>query len=295
MTDPISHFGKRYRRFLLLFGLLSPFIPLIFRSIIQKTIGRLMSPFNNQSEKFKSTLLTSLPGCDSEALWGEWRDSHTAFVMDFMNYRHLDKRWLEKHVTVENPVLLQQLKVNGGLLLTYHTHHQNTLCCALGLAGCKVSAVAAAPENSPLFPLIGKWARLVNSTSAQHFRGGDYFFTNDLRSLSRSVREALCDSNTLVCLADFSQSGSNAIEAILLGKRISPPTGIIEIALKLQTPIYVALFAPVQGKLTLRIAQLAPNIGLKQLIEEYFLFLENSIALNPSCWQGWEWYADLPH
>lgn len=258
-------------------------------------IGRWLNPFRLYGEKIRRATELALPGVPVEQTWHNWLNSHVQFVLDFLSYKTLDKVWLKHKVHIDDPESVTLLRESGGLLLTYHTHHQNTLCCALGLSGINISAIAALPERSPLFPFIGRWAQQVNTESAKHFGGGSYIFTDNLRILLRTTRKILAEGDVVLCLCDFHQPKPGIPSgAIFFDRFISPPTGTIEIAVKHGAPVYAAIFAPENGSLVLRIKRLDDSGGVDAIIKGYFSFLESNIRTNPACWQGWEWFEDLP-
>ena len=298
MSPELIDFAKRYSRLLNIFSRFTALTPRSFRPAWVFKLGRRLSPFNIYTDKVIRSIGLALPGHntgDIWDIWNKWRDSHIQFLLDFLIYRKLGAAWLQNSVYCSDEAALEALQQSGGLLLTYHTHHQNTMCCMFGLKGMKVSAVAASPADSPLFPHIGKWAVRVNTDSAMHFNGGSYIFTNNLRGLLNTTRQCLVKGEVLVSLCDFHQPKTEpASSGTLFGRCISPPTGVIEIALKYQVPIFVALFAPVKGKHCLHIAQLTAASHVDVVVDQYFSFLESNIRANPACWQGWEWFEDLP-
>ena len=295
MTKELTSFAKKYVRLLNIFSFLVLLIPNNFQPALIFWLGRVLSPFNVYAEKITRSIRTALPECNTKTVWNNWRNSHIQFLLDFLGYKHLNSAWLGDRVNCSDESALAALKQSGGLLLTYHTHHQNTMCCVLGLKHMKVSAVAASPADSPLFPYIGKWATRVNTDSAMHFNGGRYVFTNNLRRLLSTTRECLIKGEVVVSLCDFHQPKPEPVSnGILLNRCISPPTGIIEIALKYKVPIFLALFAPVEGKHYLHITQLTAAQSLDVVVSQYFSFLESNIRTNPACWQGWEWFEELP-
>ena len=203
MPTEFYSFAKRYRRLLCILNLWVIFAPGRWRPAFIFAIGRCMNPFQIQGEKVRRSIGLALPECQTKHTWRGWLDSHVRFVLDFLDYTSFDAAWLKRNVFVVDPTLLESLRDSGGLLLTYHTHHQNTLCCALGLAGIKISPIAALPEHSPLFPFIGRWAQRLNSDSEAHFRGGKYLFTDNLRNLLQSTRKAFAEQDVVLCLCDF--------------------------------------------------------------------------------------------
>jgi len=287
-------FAKRYRHFLMLIEVLVCLLPRWFYPVLARTLGRWLNPYQLRADEIQKGMRIALTPSLVKSAWMDWLDSHTRFTLDFLNYKALDADWLQCAIEVEDPVLLAALQQSGGLLLTYHTHHQNTLCCALGLAGCQVSAIAAAPEESPTFPYIGRWAQRVNADSERHFRSGKYIFTNNKRVLARSIRSCLNNKSILVCLCDFHQPSVTGPVGHIFDRQLSPPTGTVELALKHQSPIFAAVFAPHNGRLRLQLKRLPAEDGLTPVMAGYLAFLEVCARDNPCCWQGWEWLAELP-
>ncbi|TXI34293.1 MAG: hypothetical protein E6Q53_01585 [Candidatus Moraniibacteriota bacterium] len=293
--DELTAFGLHYRRYLRGLELAFKYLPFLTNVSPFKTIERRMSPFFKQVHAMSGSMAAVLPQAGVPEFRRAWLDSHALFARHFLEYRRIDHDWVKKNVVVEEPALLKEVVERGGVLLTYHTHHQNTLCCILGVLGSKVSAVAAAPEASPLYPVIGTWAVRVNADSAIHFRGGRYIFTNDLRALARDVRTALQESSVVVCLADFTQQGSKAPNQRLFGRYISPPTGVIELGIKLETPFYFSVLAPESGVLKLKLRKFDDfSPSLNAVVSAYVSYLQECILVCPSLWQGWEWFGALP-
>lgn len=295
MTPAMLLFGRKYRRLLWLASLWVALTTGRWRPGFVWTLGRHLSPFQLHAERIRRAIGLALPGLDVGPTWRRWLDNHLWFVLDFLGYRAMDKAWLQQQVVVAQPALLEALRASGGLVLTYHTHHQNTLSSALGLAGIRISPLASPPEASLLFPLIGQWAQRVNSDSAVHFNGGDYVFTDNLRDLVKSVRKMLQHREVVLSLCDFHQPRPGAsASGRLFDRSISPPTGAIDIALRQGAPIYAAMFAPLDGKLTMQLTRLDDTGGAGTVVAGYFSFLESNLRANPACWQGWEWFEDLP-
>ena len=295
MHSDLIRFAKRYRWFLRFFRRWVARAPMRWQPGFIFVLGRWLNPFQLHRVKLRRSIGLVVPAALIDQTWRDWLNSHVRFVLDFLTYAALDRDWSKSSVIVAEPELLATLRDSGGLLLTYHTHHQNTLCCALGIDGVRISAIAALPEDSPMFPYIGHWAKRVNSDSARHFNGGAYIFTNNLRKLLQTTRRLLGNREVVVCLCDFHQPRPGVkVSARLFDRSISPPTGAIDIALKHGGPLFAAMFAPKDGKLTLELKRLDASGGVDSVIAGYFSFLESSIRSNPACWQGWEWFEDLP-
>ena len=286
-------FARRYDLFMRSMSVLARIRPRWLYAMLARTLARWLNPYALRSAHMQQTMSGVLNPQDVASVWTQWLDSHIRFVFDFLHYPELDTRWLSDQVLVRDAAVLQALRASGGLLLTYHTHHQNTLCCALGLMWCEVSAVAAAPEDSPLFPYIGRWAKRVNADSQRHFRGGRYLYLSDMRSLSRSVRTLMAKKSVLVSLCDFHQPSPDSLGGQLLGRAISPPIGMIELALKQGAPVFAAMFARRGDRLELRMVRIAEEIDADRVVKHYLAFLEVCVRDNASCWQGWDWLRDL--
>lgn len=291
-TDP-NAFGRRYNRFLSILLLLKRVTPhAIFPWF--RIPARWFNPYNQHRSLLTTGANSVVPTLTAGRFWNAWLDNHFRFILSFLNYRHFDEPWLSKTVTVENPSELELLKASGGLLLTFHNHHQNTLCCALGIAGCTVSAVAADPADSPLFPFIGKWANLVNRESSIHFRSGEYIFTGKKRKLLKGIHEAFRLKHTLICLIDFNDTTSSVATHHFMGKLIRPPTGIVEQAIRNKIPIFTGSLSPSDNKFTLKLKNLNRENGVEAVVEEYLNFVAEEVQRAPHTWQGWDWFSDLP-
>ena len=219
MHDTLIQFGQRYRRYMLTFGPLARHCPAPFWPALQSTLGRWLNPHYARKARICRALSTVTDNITPA--WNAWLDSHSRFVYDLLRYASMTPRWVSDNVHIAEPERFAELCAQGGLLLTYHTHHQNTIGCVFGLSGCKSSTLAAAPENSPLFPLIGRWAQQLNRESAQHFGGGDYLFINHLRQLSAATR-----SKVLVTSRLMPQALLNRAHQQIPGVRREPLRGL---------------------------------------------------------------------
>ncbi len=292
MHDTLIQFGQRYRRYMLTFGPLARHCPAPFWPALQSTLGRWLNPHYARKARICRALSTVTDNITPA--WNAWLDSHSRFVYDLLRYASMTPRWVSDNVHIAEPERFAELCAQGGLLLTYHTHHQNTIGCVFGLSGCKSSTLAAAPENSPLFPLIGRWAQQLNRESAQHFGGGDYLFINHLRQLSAACKQAFAERALIVCMADFNQAAPDALTLPLFNRLITPPTGAIKLALRHKAPIHTAIFAPEGRKFVLHLHPLDSRGGLEGVLRGYLRFLEHGCRHNPACWQGWDWFGELP-
>jgi len=80
----------------------------------------------------------------------------------------------------------------------------------------------------------------------------------------------------------------------LFNRRIAPPVGAMRLALRLNVPCYAAILFPKDNVWCLCIRQLPTNMGLRSLAQSYLVALENWVREEPSAWQGWDWFLELP-
>lgn len=298
MPPELIAFAKRYLWLSRSLRIWKFFAPEGFRPAWLFALGRWISPYQVYREKVLASLRREYPDQPIQPLWRRWLDNHIRFVLDFLGYTALNSDWVERSVAIESPECLDELRQTGGLLLTYHMHHQNTLCCVLGTKGIKISAIASPPEDSPLFlafPALGRWAKKVNEDSAKLFSGGSYIFTNNVRKLVRQTREELSKHHVVLCLCDINvPDKGKATRTPLLNREISPPTGTIELTIKLGAPIYLAYLVLQEEKLRLSLKKLDASDDIAVITKEYFSYLESFLQIAPWSWQGWEWYGSLP-
>ncbi|MBN2645384.1 MAG: hypothetical protein JXR59_07925 [Desulfuromonadaceae bacterium] len=294
MDHSLRLFGRRYARFLLLAEMATRYMPRFSRWPLISLASRLTSPYNSFCTEIITALGSALelgPRADRHA-WVRWRSSHARFVLTIFQYRRMDHDWIRRFVHVEQPLLLEQIVHRGGLILTYHTHHQNTLAALLGVAGATISPIAASAADSPLYSVIGRYIDLINDDSQRQFRGGRYLYTDNLRQVLREARTRLQRGELLLSLCDFHQPSSERAHRFL-GCAITPPTGVIRLALECAVPIYLGLLFPREdGRFMLHLAQVQ-GADLYAVAQEYLDFLAQVVQVAPEAWQGWEWYNRL--
>jgi lauroyl/myristoyl acyltransferase len=295
VDDILILFGKRYSRFLRLLELVAVYLPHRLRWPLADFVCRFTNPYNRSAADITASIsrALSLDTRVAHRAWLRWRASHARFVLTAFQYGKIDSAWIRRFVQVQNPGLLEQIIQTGGLILTYHTHHQNTLATVLGVAGSTISPVAASAAESPLYRVIGRYIDLINTGSQQQFRGGSYLYTDNLRRVLQQARTKLRHGELLLSLCDFHQPSSEQ-PYDFLGRAITPPTGIIRLALQCEVPIYYGLLFPdSDGRFQLLLAG-AKGCDLHTVTEEYLAFLEQIVQRAPEAWQGWEWYDCLP-
>ena len=275
-----SDFASRYKRFVSL-GLVADWVsPLFLRDFVARCLGRRASPYRLHAGRIISAMQTGLGLSmrDAGTAWRCWRESHGQLCLTVLTYPRWTPDILHDGLTSTDLALLRRAASTGGLLLTYHSHHQNSLCTLFGLAGAKISVLAAPEEGSPWFSVIGNFIHRINRGSAMHFV---------------KVVKAEFDAGALVAsLCDFS-AGSHAYA--FLGRQVAPPTGAITMALKQRVPVYAAILYGGSGKKpVLRMLEIDCSQGEQGVITQYLAFLAKVVKDAPWAWQGWDWFLDFP-
>lgn len=293
MSD-LGVFAARYHRFVRVLEIVDRVCPAFARNFVARWWGRLASPYRLHAGKIIAAMQSGLGLSDRAALlaWRRWRESHGQFGLSIFAYPRWTPAILQQGLATADLGVLRRAAATGGLLLTYHSHHHNSLPCLFGFAGARISALAGSEEDSPLFPVMGRYIHLINRGSALHFGGGDYLFSDKLRTLVKGVKAGLDGRGMVLVLCDL-PAGKQAYE--LLGRRLAAPTGAISLALKQQVPIYTAiLYGGYGDQPVLRMRELERSGGTAGVVRQYLDFLVEIVRQAPAAWQGWDWFADLP-
>lgn len=179
----------------------------------------------------------------------------------------------------------------GALVLTCHHDFHHSLFVLAGLAGRKVSVVAAPAEGGPLSPWLATHIRRQHDDCAWHFNGGRYIFTEP--GQARAIVTALRGGELVFSLHDFVLQGKHSRPARLLGRSYEVPAGTIEIALKLGVPIYFAMLLWSAEQSAYRIECQRLNVTGAQPLDAYTTALEAVVTARPSAWHGWQWFANF--
>lgn len=292
--DEIALFGRDYSRFMRLMELISAGLPLSLQGPVSDIVSRYTNPYNPAAVKIATTIREGL-GVDRNTgnrVWLDWRKNHTRFALTCFKYSQLDSRWFQDSIKVQDQRLLEKMVQAGGLILTYHTHHQNTFALSLGIAGCKISPIAATATGSPLYAAIGRYIDMINNHSEEHFRGGKYLFTDSLKQMLQESRRVLRQGELLLSLCDFHQP-SQDLPHTFLGRIITPPTGVIRVALQCNVPIYFGMLLPDHTGMFQLMLRKASSQDLRVVVKEYLDYLAELLEQHPAVWQGWEWYGSL--
>lgn len=298
MSPDQLRFALDSRRFFRLAHLLSRLpLPSPARVRLARLLGRLFSPQRRERSKLLLAfrLGLGLDLAEARRLFGHWTASDGLFATAIFDYASMGPEWVRRHVAVDQPEVLTRLLREGGLVLAFHTFHQNTMGLTLGQCGVPLFAIAATEKKSPSAPYTGRYMRIINGDSEAKFSGGRYLFTDDMRNLVAGVREAFAAGHTVVALCDNPVPDSAIPSVEIMGRSIGIGTGVMKLAQQARVPAYFVLFYPdLAGGYRLVLEHAGLIDDLETTARAYFHFLERQLCLAPWAWQGWSWYADLP-
>ena len=180
-------------------------------------------------------------------------------------------------------------------MLSYHSHHHNTLGIVLGQSGVPTWGVAATEKASPMAPYTGRFMRIINGESEAKFGGGKYLFTDEPRNLLRGLKQAFSSQHDVVSICDNPVPQGDDAPLVFRGKLFFVGAGVVDMALSQNVPITLALLCPdLRGGYELRLQALPSGLSSHQVLQAYFDFLSECVAQIPWAWQGWHWYSGLP-
>jgi lauroyl/myristoyl acyltransferase len=230
----------------------------------------------------------------AKELTDQWLASHGLFATSIFSYKHMNPEWVQQHVTIDKPEVMQSLQAQGGLVLSYHSHHHNTLGIVLGQSGVATWGVAATEKASPMAPYTGRFMRVINGESEAKFGGGKYLFTDEPRNLLRGLKQAFSNQHAVVSICDNPVPQGDDAPLGFRGKQFFVGGGVVEMAIAQNVPITLALLCPdLRGGYELRLQALPSGLSSHQVLQAYFDFLSECVAQMPWAWQGWHWYSGL--
>ena len=224
----------------------------------------------------------------------QWLASHGLFARSIFDYHRMDAAWVQQHVQTDQPEVLQSLREQGGLVLSYHSHHHNTLGIVLGQSGVTTWGVAATEKASPMAPYTGRYMRIINGQSEAKFAGGRYLFTDEPRALLRGLKQAFESQHAVVSLCDNPTPMGDHPPVHFMGRCFHVGAGVVEQALAHNAPITLALLCPdLRGTYRLHLEKLTTPLSAHEVLQAYFDFLAKVVRQTPWAWQGWHWYSGL--
>ena len=258
--------------------------------------GRWASPYVTDFEQLVQSFTQAFHTTPQVAasLAHQWLASHGLFGVSIFSYERVGPDWVRERVHADHPEVLQSLRQQGGLVLTYHSHHHNTLGIVLGQSGIPTWGVAATEKASPMAPYTGHYMRIINGQSEAKFGGGHYLFTDEPRQLLRGLREAFASKHAVVSLCDNPMPDTGQPPVHFMGRTFHVGSGVVEQALSQGVPVTLALLYPdLLGGYELRLKALPPQLSVADILQAYFDYLAEMVAQAPWAWQGWHWYSGL--
>ena len=258
--------------------------------------GRMASPYVEDRAQLELSYVQAFGATPQVAkeLTDQWLASHGLFATSIFSYKRMSPEWVQQYVKIEKPDVMKSLQDQGGLVLSYHSHHHNTLGIVLGQSGVPTWGVAATEKASPMAPYTGRFMRIVNGESEAKFGGGKYLFTDEPRNLLRGLKQAFSSQHAVVSICDNPVPQGDDAPLVFRGKQFFVGAGVVDMALSQNVPITLALLCPdLRGSYELRLQALPSGLSSHQVLQAYFDFLSECVAQMPWAWQGWHWYSGL--
>jgi hypothetical protein len=258
--------------------------------------GRMASPYAADRAQLELSYVQAFGATPQVAkeLTDQWLASHGLFATSIFYYERMNPEWVHQYVKLDKPDVMQSLQAKGGLVLSYHSHHHNTLGIVLGQSGVPTLGVAATEKASPMAPYTGRFMRIINGESEAKFGGGKYLFTDEPRNLLRGLKQAFSSQHAVVSICDNPVPQGDDAPLVFRGKQFFVGAGVVDMALSQNVPITLALLCPdLRGSYELRLQALPSGLSSHQVLQAYFDFLSECVAQMPWAWQGWHWYSGL--
>ena len=258
--------------------------------------GRMASPYVEDRAQLELSYVQAFGATPQVAkeLTDQWLASHGLFATSIFSYKRMSPEWVQQYVKIEKPDVMKSLQDQGGLVLSYHSHHHNTLGIVLGQSGVPTWGVAATEKASPMAPYTGRFMRIINGESEAKFGGGKYLFTDEPRNLLRGLKQAFSSQHAVVSICDNPVPQGDDAPLVFRGKQFFVGAGVVDMALSQNVPITLALLCPdLRGGYELRLQALPSGLSSHQVLQAYFDFLSECVAQMPWAWQGWHWYSGL--
>ncbi|MBL1210228.1 hypothetical protein [Geminocystis sp. GBBB08] len=263
---------------------------------IAHQLGRILSPFRKLHpvllSSFQSALGVNL--AEAKIILNQWEASKGLGTLNIFRYSQIDKEWVNQYVEIENISVFEKIAKVGGLVLTYHTFHQNMLPIIFSSFGIRVIGIGTNPMKNfyDLHVIQYKNFRMNAIDQKLKLSGGHLVYIDEKRNLIKNAKAAFANGDVVLLACDNHHINSKFPSLNLLGGSIRiNAEGMLRLAKEAKVPVYFALFSPnLTGKYNLCLKAIEPLTDLEQNIQTYFDFLEQNIRSTPWVWQGWEWY-----
>lgn len=291
--NPQMKFARRYRYYVKVAEAVARYAPDALRLPMARLLGRLWSPYHLFAPAARRAMVAAL-GIDerqARAAFDAVCANHGLAAVGVYAFQGPASGWLANLVSVAEPDRLTDIARHGGLVMTYHSFHQNLLAAYLGKHCGDLHALAAPARSSALYPYIGAFLERLNDDSERWFGTGRYLYTEPPLAAARTTYALLSAGRTVLTLCDTHlPQGPRASRGMLFGRTFTPPQGAVAIAARLGVPIHAALLVPDERGLTLHLQRLLTSRDVSAILADYCAFFEFWLRRNPACWQDWMWH-----
>ncbi|BAQ61802.1 hypothetical protein GM3708_2208 [Geminocystis sp. NIES-3708] len=262
-------------------------------------LGRILSPFRRVHPVLLSSFQTALGVNLSEAktILNQWEASKGLSTLNIFRYFQIDKEWINRYVEIENISVLEKIAKVGGLVLTYHTFHQNMLPIIFSSFGIRLIAVGANPFKHLHYRHVTRYKHLRNKAIDKKLKlsGGNIIYTDDKYNLIKSAKTAFANGDVVLLACDTHHIDSKFPPLNLLGLPIRINAGgMLRLAKKAKVPVYFAILYPnFTGGYNLHLKAMPPLMNIEQDMQGYFDFLETHLQNVSWAWEGWWWYPSM--
>jgi lauroyl/myristoyl acyltransferase len=297
----IKSLAQKYKYFLSIINLLSKMGDWAAVYQIAAWLAKKYSPYRFQTALIAQNIREAInpPSIDLNKYSIDYLKQQGVFCLNAFFFKKISLRWVKKHLFIKNNLALENLLNNpqGTLFLSYHHHYQHLMVSILGLYGKNPSFVAMSPESSPFYEELKFYIDDLHRNTECHFGKGKYIFI-DPHVSKKNVREKIYQTfneNGLVfSLHDNPVQPHRKTQSLaFLNKKMTISVGTIEIALEMKKNIFCGLLEWKGGNtFELDIMQLKTDQNIKEILGDYFNFLESKIKQNPAIWEGWLWFQN---
>lgn len=263
-------------------------------------LGRILSPFRRLHPVLLSSFQTALGVNLAEAkiILNQWEASKGLSTLNIFRYSQIDKEWSKRYVEIDDTSVLEKIEKEGGLVLTYHTFHQDILPIILSSIGIRLIAVGVNPVEQHLhYRHVTQYKHLRHKAIDEKLKlsGGNIIYTYDKRNLIKSLKTVFANGDVVFLACDTHHIDNKFPPLNLLGLPIRINAGgILRLAKKANVPVYFALlYSNLTGGYSLHLKAIASLTNIKQDMQEYFNFLETHLKNVPWAWEGWWWYPSI--
>lgn len=202
--------------------------------------------------------------------------------------------WLEKHIRTTDGDVLQEIRTNGGVVLSHHSYHHNLLISFFKRCGLPAFPVGNPPTAFSEDDYLYHFTLQLNQATATNLSGGHWLYNNQGREFLTGLRQAIEPGKILLVFCDFNEAKKSNPVLPFLGKTLQMPNGVLRLVEKEPVPVYFAGFRrQPPGSYVLSLTRLhtqAVDPKAEPLGVQYLQALERHVRQYPPTWQGWEFF-----